>query len=219
MSKRARSATPASRSHRSRSAATCSAGAPTRPLRSRCSTRSSTTASTSSTPPTPIRAGCRATSGGESETIIGRWLKRSGKRDQVVIATKVAKWSQRKGLSPANIAGRRRRFAAPPRHRLHRCLLRARGRSAVPLEETLGAFARLIEAGKVRAIGASNYQRARGSPKRSRSARSTDCRATRSLQPEYNLVARKGYESRARAARRAARSLASSATTRSPAAS
>src|SRR5258707_12493750 len=38
--------------------------------------------------------------GGESETIIGKWLKRSGKRDQVVIATKVAKWAEHPGLSP-----------------------------------------------------------------------------------------------------------------------
>ena len=42
--------------------------------------------------------------GGESETIIGKWLKRSGKRDRVVIATKVGKWAKRKGLSAANIA-------------------------------------------------------------------------------------------------------------------
>src|SRR5689334_10990772 len=42
--------------------------------------------------------------GGESETIIGRWLKRRGRRNDVVIGTKVAKWPRRKGLSPANIA-------------------------------------------------------------------------------------------------------------------
>ena len=41
--------------------------------------------------------------GGESETIIGEWLKTSGKRDQVLIATKVGKWSRHRGLSPANI--------------------------------------------------------------------------------------------------------------------
>ncbi len=42
--------------------------------------------------------------GGESETLIGRWLKHSGKRGQVLIATKVGKWSERPGLAPDNIA-------------------------------------------------------------------------------------------------------------------
>ena len=95
--------------------------------------------------------------GGESETIIGRWLKQSGKRDQVVIATKVAKWSQRKGLSPANIAAaaddslRRLGIERIDVYFAHE------DDPSVPLEDTLGAFARLIEAGKVRTIGASNY--------------------------------------------------------------
>jgi len=131
--------------------------------------------------------------GGESETIIGRWLKRSGKRDQVVIATKVAKWSQRKGLSPANIAA----AADDSLRRLGiDCIdvyFAHEDDASVPLEDTLGAFARLIEAGKVRAIGASNYSAARIAAALEASAKHGLPRYE-VLQPEYNLVARKGYE-------------------------
>ena len=95
--------------------------------------------------------------GGESETIIGKWLKRSGKRDRVVIATKVAKWAEHPGLSPVNIQqaveGSLKRLQTD-----YIDLYQAHEDDAsVPLAETLGAFARLIEQGKVRVIGASNY--------------------------------------------------------------
>jgi aryl-alcohol dehydrogenase-like predicted oxidoreductase len=132
--------------------------------------------------------------GGESETIIGRWLKQSRKRDQVVIATKVAKWSRRKGLSPSNIAA----AADDSLGRLGidriDIYFAHEDDPSVPLAETLGAFARLIEAGKVRAIGASNYSAARLAEAL---AISTKHRLPRyeALQPEYNLVSRKGYES------------------------
>ncbi len=131
--------------------------------------------------------------GGESETIIGRWLKQSGKRDQVVIATKVAKWSQRKGLSPANIAAaaddslRRLGIERIDVYFAHE------DDPSVPLEETLGAFARLIEAGKVRTIGASNYSAARLAEALAVSAKHGLPRYE-VLQPEYNLVSRKVYE-------------------------
>lgn len=132
-------------------------------------------------------------SGGESETIIGRWLKTSGKRDQVVIATKVGKWSKRPGLSPANIA-------AAADESLKRLgidqidLYFAHADDAsVPLADTLGAFARLIEAGKVRAIGASNYSGARLAEALAVSAKHGLPRYE-VVQPEYNLVARRPYE-------------------------
>lgn len=131
--------------------------------------------------------------GGESETIIGKWLKRRGKRDDVVIGTKVAKWSRHKGLSATNIA-------AAADESLHRlgvdCIdvyYAHEDDPSVPLEETLGAFARLIEAGKVRTIGASNYGAAR-------LAAALDVGGKNGLpryevlQPEYNLVSREGYE-------------------------
>ena len=132
-------------------------------------------------------------SGGESETIIGRWLKKSGKRENVVIATKVAKWPKRKGLSPANIA-------AAADDSLKRLGIERidiyfahEDDASVPLEDTLGAFQRLIEAGKVRAIGASNYSGARLAEALAVSAKHGLPRYE-VVQPEYNLVARRDYE-------------------------
>jgi len=132
-------------------------------------------------------------SGGESETIIGRWLKKSGKRDQIVIATKVAKWSKHRGLSPANIA-------AAADDSLKRLGIERidiyfahEDDASVPLADTLGAFQRLIDAGKVRAIGASNYSGARLAEALAVSAEHGLARYE-VVQPEYNLVARREYE-------------------------
>jgi aryl-alcohol dehydrogenase-like predicted oxidoreductase len=131
--------------------------------------------------------------GGESETIIGKWLKQSGKRDRVVIATKVAKWVEHRGLSPMNIQqaveGSLKRLQTD-----HIDLYQAHEDDAsVPLHETLGAFGRLIEQGKVRVIGASNYNADRFAEALAVSARHHLPRYE-SLQPEYNLMARGGYE-------------------------
>lgn len=131
--------------------------------------------------------------GGESETIIGKWLKRSGKRDHVVIATKVAKWVEHRGLSPMNIRqaieGSLKRLQTD-----HIDLYQAHEDDAtVPLSETLGAFAQLIEEGKVRAIGASNYGADRFAEALEVSKQHNLPRYE-SLQPEYNLVSRTGYE-------------------------
>lgn len=131
--------------------------------------------------------------GGESEFLIGRWLKRSGKRDQVVLATKVAKWGRHPGLSSENIAaavdGSLERLGTDviDLYQAHE------DDASVPLEATLGAFGRLIEQGKVRAIGASNY-----SAPRLREALqvSADYHLPRyeTLQPQYNLADRSDYE-------------------------
>jgi len=131
--------------------------------------------------------------GGESETIIGKWLKKSGKRDKVVIATKVAKWAEHPGLSPMNInqaiEGSLRRLQTD-----YIDLYQAHEDDAtVPLHETLGAFGKLIEQGKVRAIGASNYVADRFAESLKVSAEYHLPRYE-TLQPEYNLVSRKGYE-------------------------
>lgn len=132
--------------------------------------------------------------GGESETIIGRWLAQGGRRDKVVIATKVAKWERRRGLSPANIQAaaddslRRLGVDVIDLYFAHE------DDASVPLEDTLGAFARLVEQGKVRAIGASNYSAARLKAALETSAR-LGLPRYEVLQPEYNLVARKNYES------------------------
>ena len=88
--------------------------------------------------------------GGESETIIGRWLRQSGKRERVVIATKVAKWAEQPGLSPVNIQQavegslKRLQVDCIDLYQAHE------DDASIPLAETLGAFGRLIEQGKVR---------------------------------------------------------------------
>jgi aryl-alcohol dehydrogenase-like predicted oxidoreductase len=133
--------------------------------------------------------------GGESEAIIGRWLAQGGRRDKVVIATKVAKWDRRKGLAPANIEAaadeslRRLGVDVIDLYFAHE------DDATVPLEDTLGAFARLVERGKVRAIGASNYDAPRLAEALATSAR-LGLPRYEVLQPEYNLVARKAYETR-----------------------
>ncbi|MFK2905886.1 aldo/keto reductase [Dyella ginsengisoli] len=131
--------------------------------------------------------------GGESETIIGKWLKQSGKREQVVIATKVAKWNEQPGLSPVNIQQavegslKRLQVDCIDLYQAHE------DDASVPLAETLGAFARLIEQGKVRAIGASNYSADRFAEALATS-REHGLPRYESVQPEYHLANRAGYE-------------------------
>lgn len=131
--------------------------------------------------------------GGESETIIGRWLKQSGKRDKVLIATKVAKWKRYPGLSPTNI----REAVEDSLRRLqtdHIDLYQAHEDDPkVPLEETLRAFDDLVTAGKVRVIGASNYEAPRLADALATS-KAKGLARYESLQPEYNLMDRKGFE-------------------------
>jgi aryl-alcohol dehydrogenase-like predicted oxidoreductase len=131
-------------------------------------------------------------SGGESETIIGAWLKaRPGMRDRVVILTKVGMEmpGQGKGLSAAWIA----RAAEASLKRLGVEVIDLyqahKDDESTPLEETLGAFARLVEQGKVRAIGASNYSAARLDAALATSAR-LGLPRFESLQPLYNLMDR-----------------------------
>lgn len=131
--------------------------------------------------------------GGESETIIGRWLAKSRRRNDVVLATKVAKWAKHPGLSAANIAAavedslRRLQTDHIDLYQAHE------DDSKVPLEETLGAFAKLIDAGKVRAIGASNYSAPRLA-EALQVAQANHLPRYQTLQPEYNLYDRAGYE-------------------------
>jgi aryl-alcohol dehydrogenase-like predicted oxidoreductase len=133
--------------------------------------------------------------GGESETILGKWLKRSGKRDRLVIATKVGMDMKAggKGLS----AGHIRKSVEGSLKRLgvdHIDLYQShKDDPDVPQAETLGAFADLIKAGKVRAIGASNFTAPRLAAALRLSAEQGLPRYE-SLQPEYNLMDRKGYE-------------------------
>ncbi|HWT11402.1 MAG TPA: aldo/keto reductase [Allosphingosinicella sp.] len=128
--------------------------------------------------------------GGESETLLGEWLRRRGRRDDVLIATKVG---HDKGLSAGHIAA----AAEESLRRLgtdHIDLYYAhKDDEATPLEETLSAFDALVRAGKVRAIGASNYSAERLAEALAVSEREGLARYT-VLQPEYNLMARDGFE-------------------------
>jgi aryl-alcohol dehydrogenase-like predicted oxidoreductase len=130
--------------------------------------------------------------GGESETIIGEWLRaRPGARDRVLILTKCGMEipGQGKGLSPAWIATaceaslRRLGIERIDLYQAHK------DDETVPLADTLGAFARLIEAGKVRAIGASNYTAARLKAALDLSA-AQGLPRFESHQPVYNLMDR-----------------------------
>jgi aryl-alcohol dehydrogenase-like predicted oxidoreductase len=134
-------------------------------------------------------------SGGESETVIGRWLKKSGKRTRIVLATKVGMdmGDGKVGLAPKYI----RQAVDDSLRRLqtdHIDLYQAhQDDPKTPLEETLGTFADLIREGKVRAIGASNYSAARLDEALQISAKLKLPRYE-SLQPLYNLVERPAYE-------------------------
>jgi aryl-alcohol dehydrogenase-like predicted oxidoreductase len=129
--------------------------------------------------------------GGESETIIGDWLKRRGKRDDVIIATKVGSEMapRKKGLSKAYIL----RAADESLRRLGTDYIDLyqshRDDPDTPIEETLEAYGALIKAGKVRAIGASNFTAERLAASLEASARHGLPRYE-TLQPEYNLMMR-----------------------------
>jgi aryl-alcohol dehydrogenase-like predicted oxidoreductase len=133
--------------------------------------------------------------GGESEAIIGRWLKRSGKRGQVVLATKVGMemGPGAKGLSKAYIfqaveqSLRRLQTDVIDLYQAHT------DDEDTPLEETLGAFAELIRQGKVRAVGASNY-RAERLARALQVSRESGLPGYQCLQPHYNLCERARFE-------------------------
>lgn len=133
--------------------------------------------------------------GGESEEIIGSWMKERGSRDKVIIATKVG-WDidpERRGLSPAQITkeveGSLKRLKTDyiDLYQSHK------DDPEVPQEETLEVYHRLVREGKVRVIGASNY-----SAERLRDAlRISDEKGYppyQSLQPHYNLYDREIFE-------------------------
>jgi aryl-alcohol dehydrogenase-like predicted oxidoreductase len=132
---------------------------------------------------------------GESEIVIGNWLKASGKRNRVLIFTKVGSEisPDRKGLS-------RRHILAEIEGSLKRLQIETidlyqshRDDVSTPMEETLGTYAELIRGGRVRAIGASNF-----SAERLKLALDTSRRLGipryETLQPKYNLYDRADFE-------------------------
>lgn len=132
-------------------------------------------------------------SGGESETVIGEWLAARRRRDDIVLMTKVGMWQAQKGLSAANIEaalnGSLKRLNTD-----HVDVYFAHiDDQDAPLEETLGAFSRLIAAGKVRAIGASNYGADRLRQALQVSA-SENLPRYEVVEPAYNLYDRAEFE-------------------------
>jgi aryl-alcohol dehydrogenase-like predicted oxidoreductase len=133
--------------------------------------------------------------GGESETVLGNWLKSRGNRAKIVIATKVGSdmGNGKKGLKATYIAQavedslRRLQTDYIDLYQSHR------DDETTPQEETLDAYAKLIKAGKVRAIGASNFTAAR-LKQALEVSRTNGLPRYECLQPEYNLYSREGYE-------------------------
>lgn len=132
-------------------------------------------------------------SGGESETIIGRWMQQRGNRDNVIIGTKVSQHPDFSGLAAANVAA----AADASLTRLgtdHIDLYYAHFDDAdTPLEETVGAFNDLVVAGKVRYVALSNYSAARIT-EWVEIARANGFASPVALQPQYNLVHRGAFE-------------------------
>lgn len=131
--------------------------------------------------------------GGESETILGEWMKIRRNRQSLVLATKVGAHPEFKGLAPDNVM----RAAEASLRRLQTDSIDLyyahyddEGR---PVEEIANAFDRLVREGKVRYIGISNFEPAR-SAAWIRFARENGLAVPAALQPEYNLVARRNYE-------------------------
>ena len=132
-------------------------------------------------------------SGGESETILGRWIANRGAREQTIIATKVGKHPQYSGLSAKTI----RAAAENSLKRLGTEYIDLYYAHAddekTPLEETLGAFDALVREGKVRYIAASNYSAPRLAKALEVSDREGYARYV-ALQQHYNLMERHQYE-------------------------
>ena len=133
--------------------------------------------------------------GGESETIIGNWLAKSGKRDRVVIATKlgVEMGPGEQGLSRAYMMRAVERSLARLKTDYIDLYQAHRDDAETPMEETLSAFGELIKAGKVRAIGASNFKADRLAEALKTSA-AKGLPRYESLQPWYNLYDRADFE-------------------------
>lgn len=139
----------------------------------------------------------KGNSGGESETIIGGWLKKSGKRDKVVIATKCGmkmeptlgseSLSKEYILKAVESSLKRLQIDTIDLYQSHK------DDPNTPVEETMDAFAQLVSEGKVRVLGASNFEPARLQEaldvSRSKGIPRYEC-----LQPEYNLYEREDFE-------------------------
>ncbi|MEV6028995.1 aldo/keto reductase [Streptomyces sp. NPDC052036] len=131
--------------------------------------------------------------GGESETVIGKWVAARGNRSDVIIATKVSQHPEYQGLGAANIKA----AADASLRRLGTDYIDLYythfDQPEVPVEEIIGALDELVKAGKVRAIAASNISAERLQASLDFSERENLARYV-ALQPHYNLVSRDTYE-------------------------
>ncbi|MGC2402421.1 MAG: aldo/keto reductase [Acidobacteriaceae bacterium] len=133
--------------------------------------------------------------GGESEAIIGKWLAKGGKRSNVIVATKLGidMGEGKKGLKPSYIEQavedslRRLQTDYIDLYQAHK------DDEETPLEETLGAFDKLVSQGKVRHVGASNYSGARLAAAL-RISKDNGLVSYISVQPKYNLMERHDFE-------------------------
>jgi aryl-alcohol dehydrogenase-like predicted oxidoreductase len=132
--------------------------------------------------------------GGESEIIIGKWMKARNNRSQIVLATKVAKLSTRRGLSPANITAalddslRRLQTDYVDIYYSHEDDLK------VPTEDTLATYTNHINAGKIRYIAASQHSGVRLQHALD-TAKANNLASYIALQDHYNLMTRNPFES------------------------
>lgn len=131
--------------------------------------------------------------GGESETIIGDWMAERRNRDGIVVATKVGRHPDRRGLAPANIRAaaddslRRLRTDRIDLYYTHF------DDPSVPVEDIMGTLDELVRAGKVREIAVSNIEPDRLEASLEFSEREGTARYA-AIQPHYNLVSRDTYE-------------------------
>ena len=131
--------------------------------------------------------------GGESEKVIGLWMKSRGNRANMVIATKVSKMDRRPGLSAKNIIAACEESLIRLQTDYIDLYYSHEDDETVPLEETLGAYAKLIKEGKVRYIAASNFTPARVRESIAFSGEN-NLPSYIAVQDLYNLMDRKTYE-------------------------
>jgi aryl-alcohol dehydrogenase-like predicted oxidoreductase len=131
--------------------------------------------------------------GGESETIIGRWMASRGNRDRMVIATKVSRHPDFRGLAADTIARAVEASLARLQTDVIDLYYAHYDDESVPMAETLGAFDMLVRAGKVRYLGISNYRPAR-IQEWIETAETHGFARPVALQPHYNLVQRTEFE-------------------------
>lgn len=136
--------------------------------------------------------------GGESEEIIGKWMKSRGNRDRMIIATKVGSLEGRRGLSAANIALASEESLQRLQTDYIDVYYSHRDDAETPQLETLTAYDALVRAGKVRYIGASNFTAERLQEALDLSA-ANGLAAYAVLQNEYNMIKRTEYEEGVRA--------------------